>query len=72
MRDVTEAAFWFDRCAERVGADPERMLRDRWVRRTLSEMAVTVLPAGINGYLYRFPDRSRLIVTSEIIQALGR
>jgi len=33
---------------------------------------VNVLPTGIDGYSYRFADDSRLIVTSELIQAYAR
>jgi len=72
FNDQTEAAFWCARCAEHAGADPEHVLRDPWVRRLLAETAVNVLPTGIDGYSYRFADDSRLIVTSELIQAYAR
>jgi hypothetical protein len=48
------------------------MLRDPWVRRLLADAAVNVLATGIDGYSYRFADHSRLIVTSELIQAFTR
>ena len=72
FHDETEAAFWFARCTEHAGPDPEHMLRDPWVRRLLAETAVNRLPTGIDGYSYRFADDSRLIVTSELIQAYAR
>jgi hypothetical protein len=71
-RPVSEAAFWRAICIERVGAEPAAILNDHWVRRLLSEAADHRLNAGVDGFLYRFSDSSRLIVTAGLTKASGQ
>lgn len=68
----SQAAFWSALCTQRVGDDPVALLRDPWSQRTLFEAASDRLPTGYSGFLWRFPDHSRLIVTSGIVKASSR
>lgn len=71
-RQDTQARYWCEVCTKRLGPDPRALLRDPWTRRMLGEAADMVLATGVDGFAWQFADDSRLIVTSDVIQAFAR
>lgn len=52
------------------GQTPSDILRNYRLVKVLGDKATIVAPAGVNGYLWIFPDDSRLIITELRVTAM--
>jgi hypothetical protein len=61
---MRESQYWLLICDTRAEAGYPSMAADPWCRRLLCEAAVDEAPCGADGRIYRFADRSVLVVNS--------